>query len=86
MLFLNTTKDEDIIKVYNHTIIQDIKEYMISDALKGTGRIHKPHGYYQILKYVISTREPCFRHTKSFHGDLMISVPQIQPQKALFSF
>ena len=76
-------ENENFVQIYDNTIIQQVKEYLVHDMLKGGWCIHEAKCHDSELEGTIATRESCLVLVLHGNWERVIPVMQIQVGKAM---
>ena len=71
-------KYQNIIQIYQHTLVEQVKKRLVHHALKRGRRVAKPKGHDRELELTIARAERCFKAISFCHGQLVIAVAQIK--------
>ena len=66
------TKDKDIIKVYSHTLVQQVLEHQINQALEGGRSIGKAYRHNDIFKQTHRCQKSRFVLLAFFYAHLVV--------------
>ena len=73
-----TAENENVVQIYDNTIIQQVKKHLVHDTIKGGWRIHKAKRHDSELESTITKRESCLVLVLGGNWELMIPTTQIQ--------
>lgn len=78
VLVNRTWKNQDIVKVDDHALVQQVKEHPVHSTLERARCVTEPKRHNAEFKLAVSSTECCLERIVSIHGQLMVPVPEVQ--------